>query len=94
MYDTGHIQYDRMDTHRRAVESESEAFFLKIMGEGDYIYEGADLGILVTRGRMMNDNFELTDRAKRWINAIRANYTSQITEDKGKELDLTGSLFK
>jgi len=94
MYDTGHIQYDRMDTHRRAVESESEAFFLKIMGEGDYIYEGADLGILVTRGRMMNDNFELTDRAKRWINAIRANYTSQITEDKGKELDLTGSSFK
>ncbi len=26
MFDNGHIQFDRMDTHRRAVESENEAF--------------------------------------------------------------------
>jgi len=94
MFDNGHIQYDRMDTHRRAVESENEAFFLHIAKEGDYLYEGADLGILVSRGRMMTDNFKLNARAKNWINAIRGKYTSQIKEDKRKPIALTGSLTK
>lgn len=94
MFDNGHIQYDRMDTHRRAVESENEAFFLHIAKEGDYLYEGADLGILVSRGRMMTDNFQLNARAKNWINAIRGKYTSQIVEDKRKPMELAGSLTK
>ncbi|MGB0177001.1 MAG: biotin carboxylase, partial [Owenweeksia sp.] len=93
MYDTGHIQFDRMDTHRRAVESESEAFFLRITKKGDYLYEGADMGILVSRGRMMTDDFRLTQRAKNWINAIRAQYSSEMVEDKRKR-QLTGSLTK
>jgi biotin carboxylase len=65
MLDNGHIKFDRMDTHRRAVESESEAFFLRISKEGDYLYEGADMGILVSRGRFMTDKFQLNSRAKK-----------------------------
>ena len=94
MFDTGHIQYDRMDTHRRAVESENEAFFLHISKQGDYLYEGADMGILVSRGRMMTDDFKLNARAKKWIKAIRSKYTSSIVEDKREKLVLTGSLTK
>lgn len=94
MFDNGHIQYDRMDTHRRAVETENEAFFLHIAKEGDYLYEGADMGILVSRGRMMTDNFTLNARAKNWIQAIRGKYTSQIVEDKREKIVLTGSLTK
>ena len=94
MFDNGHIQYDRMDTHRRAVESENEAFFLHIAKEGDYLYEGADIGILVSRGRMMTDDFKLNARSKAWINAIRGKYVSQITEDKREPVALTGSLTK
>ncbi|MFT7588320.1 MAG: biotin carboxylase [Limisphaerales bacterium] len=82
MYDTGHIQFDRMDTHRRAVESEHEAFFMRITKHGDYLYEGADMGILVTRGRMMTDKFQLNARAKQWIKAIQGQYSSTIIEDK------------
>lgn len=82
MYDNGHIQFDRMDTHRRAVETESEAFFLRITKEGDYLYEGADMGILVTRGRMMTDKFQLNARAKQWIKAIQGQYGSTLVEDK------------
>lgn len=70
------ILFDRMDTHRRHVELEEEAFFLRITRKGDYLYEGADMGILVMRGRLMTDNFQLTARAKKWISAIRANYKS------------------
>ncbi len=94
MFDTGHILFDRMDTHRRAVESESEAFFMRITREGDYLYEGADMGILVTRGRMMNDDFELTPRAKNWIKAIQAQYSANIVEDKRAPVQLLGNLMK
>ncbi len=94
MFDNGHIQFDRMDTHRRAVESENEAFFMRITREGDYLYEGADMGILVSRGRMMNDDFELTARAKNWIKSIQGKYVSQIVEDKREQILLSGSLMK
>jgi len=94
MFDNGYIQFDRMDTHRRAVESEREAFFLRITKKGDYLYEGADMGIIVSRGRMMTDDFELTDRAKNWIHSIKAQYSSELVEDKREQLVLKGSLTK
>lgn len=74
----GSIHYWRMDTHRRYVENEEEAFFLRISRVGDWLYEGADMGILVMRGRMMTDDFKLTPRAKKWLQAIRHEYRSEI----------------
>ncbi len=94
LFDTGHIKFDRMDSHRRAVESENEAFFLRITNEGDYLYEGADLGILVARGRMMTDKFNLTDRAKTWINAIQKKFASHILEDQRERPEIIGNLTK
>jgi hypothetical protein len=94
MFDNGHIKFDRMDTHRRAVETDREAFFLRVSGKGDYLYEGADMGVLVARGRMMTDDFQLTPRAKAWISAIQGQYASQIIEDKRELLILKGSLTK
>lgn len=94
MFDNGHIQFDRMDTHRRAVESDKEAFYLHISKSGDYLYEGADMGILVSRGRMMTKDFKLNQRARKWIDAIRAQYTTRLIEDKRIEKQLKGSLTK
>lgn len=74
LQDDGNIIFDRMDTHRRSVDKESEAFYLRISGKGNYRYEGADLGILVMRGRLMTDDFKLTDRAKNWINGMKKYY--------------------
>ena len=68
------VEYSRFDWHRRAVETENEAFFMRISGAGDYRYEGADLGILITRGRLMTDDFQLNERAKRWIAGITSRY--------------------
>lgn len=76
MNEDGTITYDRMDTHRRAVENDNEAFFLRISKKGDYFYEGADMGILVMRGRFMTEDFQLNDRAKAWITALRGEYKS------------------
>lgn len=77
MLDDGRVVYDRFDYHRRAVESEKEAFFLRILKPGDYRYEGADLGILVTRGRSMTNNFKLADRSRKWIDGIKASFSAR-----------------
>ena len=73
----GSVAFDRFDYHRRAVESEDEAFFLRISNAGDYRYEGADLGILVTRGRSMTASFKLTEKSKRWIEGIKGAYSAR-----------------
>ncbi len=77
MANDGRVTFDRFDYHRRAVESENEAFFLRILQPGDYRYEGADLGILVTRGRSMNPDFTLNDRARRWIHGMKSAFSAR-----------------
>ncbi|MFC3286124.1 biotin carboxylase [Litchfieldella rifensis] len=81
MAQDGSIGYDHYDSHPHAAESEDEAFFLRISGEGDFRYEGADLGILITRGRLMDDDFQLTERAKAWIDGIRDQFAGQPLQD-------------
>ncbi len=75
--DSGACNYIRPQTHRRTVQNENRAFYLRIAGAGDYFYEGADLGILVSPGRFMDDEFQLTDRAKAWIRGIRSHYKTE-----------------
>jgi len=77
MLPDGRVVYDRFDYHRRAVESENEAFFLRIARAGDFRYEGADLGILVTRGRSMTQGFQLAPRSKKWIDGIKKCFAAR-----------------
>ena len=72
----GGVHFVRAQTHRRTVRREDRAFFLRIAKEGDWFYEGADLGILVTPGRLMTKGFKLTSRAKSWIDGIRGHYVA------------------
>jgi hypothetical protein len=57
-----------------AIHDQSEAFYLSVLGPGDYRYPGADLGLLVARTRMQTDGNELTPRAHEWIEAIRGQF--------------------
>ena len=77
MSEDGGVSYQRFDYNRRAIDTEREAFFLRITGPGDYRYEGADLGILITRGRAMDDNFKLNLRARDWIRGIKNYYAGK-----------------
>jgi hypothetical protein len=72
--DDGSARFIRDQTHRRTVRRENRGFFLRIAKEGDWFYEGADLGILVTPGRLMQRDFRLTRRAKAWIEGIRGQF--------------------
>jgi hypothetical protein len=75
----GSISYARPDTDWHTVASEDEAFYLRIASEGNYRYPGADLGILVTRGRFMDDDHRLLDRARAWISGIKGRFRSVPT---------------
>jgi len=70
----GGISYLRDETDWHTVGSEDEAFYLRIAQAGGYRYPGADIGILVTRGRLQTDDHELTDRARTWINGIKRQF--------------------
>jgi hypothetical protein len=72
----GEIAYARRDTDWHTVGDESEAFYLRIASAGQYRYPGADLGIMVTRGRFMDDEHELLDRARSWITGIKGQFRS------------------
>ena len=80
----GKAEFLQNAVHRRAAVEESEAFYLRISDEGDYRYKGADLGILLARGRLMTDDHQLTDRARKWIAAIRAAYQGRPLEPEQK----------
>ncbi len=81
-----------LDWHQ--LQNESEAFFLRIYGPGDYRWKGADLGVIVTKGRLQVDSgsgstagsagggkTSLTIRARHLIDSVRSEYAgTPITE--------------
>ena len=80
MQKNGKIKFKKMDAHRQSVVGDNEAFYLQITQKDGYFYEGADLGILVLRGRLMSDDFKLSERGKRWIKALRDHYRADIID--------------
>jgi biotin carboxylase len=53
---------------------DSEAFYMRILAAGDFRYKGADLGALVTRGRLQADDNTLERRCVQWISGIRGHF--------------------
>lgn len=80
MKKNGNIAYKKMDSRRLSVVNDNEAFFFQITQKGDYMYEGADLGILIMRGRLMTNDFNLTERARLWIRALRSHYKADVID--------------
>ncbi len=56
------------------IVDESEAFYLRILAPGDFRYSGADLGAIVTRGRLQADDNTLERRCVQWISGIRGHF--------------------
>ncbi|MGA7269386.1 MAG: biotin carboxylase, partial [Aestuariivirga sp.] len=74
MNDKGDISLVRKSIDWFLVSGEDEAFYLRVYTAGDYRYHGADMGILVSRGRFQTDDRKLTDRAKAWVSAIHRQF--------------------
>ncbi len=72
----GAVSFVRPALNINSVGQETEAFYLRVYSAGDYCYHGADLGCLLTRGRMQTDKRNLTKRAKQWNAGIKAQFKS------------------
>src|SRR5258708_39967672 len=70
----GTDDFRRHATDWHGIVDESEAFFLRILAAGDFRYKGADLGALVTRGRLQGDDNSLERRCRQWISSVRGQY--------------------
>jgi len=70
----GTADFCRQATDWHGISDESEAFFLRILAPGDFRYGGADLGALVTRGRLQADDNSLERRCRQWIAGIRGHF--------------------
>ena len=70
----GEIAFARWGHDWHSLHDEDEAFFLRVLGPGDYTYPGADLGVLVARSRMQTEDNELTPRALEWIQGVHAQF--------------------
>jgi biotin carboxylase len=81
MTDDGTIRFARAATDWHRLEDESEAFYLRIAEAGGYRYHGADLGILVARGRFMTDDYELTPRARAWLAGLKGRLAGVAVPD-------------
>lgn len=67
----GKLKFVRQATDWHDLQAESEGFYLRVAGPGDYLYKGADVGILVSRGRLQSNDFRLTPLCRRWVSGIR-----------------------
>jgi biotin carboxylase len=76
MNQDGNVSFVRPSTEFTSIGDYNEAFYMRVYGVGQYRYQGADLGILMTHGRMQTDDRKLTDRAKLWNAGIKAQFES------------------
>ncbi len=59
----GELRFRRAALDWHQLQNEDECFFLRIYGPGDYRWKGADLGVLVTKGRLQTEEGEDTGLA-------------------------------
>ena len=74
--DDGRICFARPGNDWATLLDESEAFYMRVAAPGDLRCEGAQLGVLVTRGHLQTDDYQLTERCRRWIKGIKAQFAS------------------
>ncbi|MDO5753591.1 biotin carboxylase [Arthrobacter sp.] len=84
---TGAMVFNRAALDWHMLQNESEAFFLRIQGPGDYRWHGSDLGILVTKGRLQVEEggvSKLNIRAKHFIDCLRAGFAGVPLDEDGQ----------
>jgi biotin carboxylase len=72
----GSLTFSRTSHDWHEITHEDEAFYMRVYAPGDFRFKGADLGILVTKGRMQT-SAGLTERCRHYIDGIRAQYASE-----------------
>jgi hypothetical protein len=83
----GSISFSGVSNDWHDITSEDEAFYMRVYAAGDYRFKGADLGILVTKGRMQTSE-GLTSKCRSWIDGIRSQYVSQAIANPPEQVPI------
>ncbi|MGE2730761.1 biotin carboxylase [Mycolicibacterium vaccae] len=76
LHDDGGVSFARPGNDWATLLDESEAFYMRVASPGEIRCAGAQLGVLVTRGHLQTEDYQLTDRCRRWIAGLKAQFTS------------------
>lgn len=82
----GSLQFVRPTLDWHYLADADEAFFLRVYGPGDYLFKGADIGILVSKARMQTDDPDLTEKCRSFIEGIHAEYETSAIRAKPKPI--------
>lgn len=74
--DDGRVSFARTANDWATLLDGSEAFYMRVAAPGDLRSEGAQLGVLVTRGHLQTADYQLTERCQRWVKGMRAKFVS------------------
>jgi biotin carboxylase len=74
--DDGRASFARPANDWATLLDGSEAFYMRVAAPGDLRSEGAQLGVLVTRGHLQTDDYRLTERCQRWVKGMKAKFVS------------------
>jgi hypothetical protein len=72
----GTVSLVRREFHPRAVADETEALFLRTVDDRQVVSAGKSLGRLLTRGRLLTDDWQLSPRAEAWVRGFRRHFAA------------------
>jgi hypothetical protein len=82
MAEDGTVQFARPAFHPQVLTNEAEVFFLRTIDAGHTPGKGDCIGRLMTRGRLMTDDYQLTERARAWSRGLRAQFATLATDNR------------
>jgi hypothetical protein len=92
--DDGELHFRRAALDWHQLQDETESFWMRVYPPGDYRYRGADLGILVTKGRLQTDEPQLTSRCRHLIEGMLSRYASTPLAPDAADAVEEGSVIK
>ena len=77
MLPNGQLEFVRPAFHPGAPAGDDEVLFMRTVDRGYVVGRGSSIGRLTARGRLMDDNYRLTERAQAWIRGFRGLFSGE-----------------
>ena len=77
----GTVSFVRPEFHPAAIADDTQALFIRTIDTGQIVSKGRCLGRLLTRSRLLTDDWRLNSRAKAWVRGFRQQFATPASAD-------------